>query len=113
MHAQRQIEAATAWLRGLIDVERRPDWPYSRFSLAPIRALLERLGHPERALPAVHIAGSKGKGSTALLTETILLGNIALRTGKKLDWDGPNMKARNCPEAEQFIRREYRKGYTL
>jgi predicted dehydrogenase len=49
----------------------------------------------------------------ALLTETILLGNIALRTGKKLDWDGPNMKAKNCPEAEQFIRREYRKGYTL
>jgi dihydrofolate synthase/folylpolyglutamate synthase len=74
VHVQREIEAATAWLRGLIDVERRPDWPYRRFSLAPIRALLERLGHPERALPAVHIAGSKGKGSTALLTEAILLG---------------------------------------
>ena len=69
-----EIEQATAWLRGLIDVERRPDWPYRRFSLEPIHALLERLGHPERALPAVHIAGSKGKGSTALLAEAILLG---------------------------------------
>lgn len=71
---EREIERATAWLRGLIDVERRPDWPYRRFSLDPIRALLARLGNPERALPAVHIAGSKGKGSTALLAEAILLG---------------------------------------
>lgn len=70
---QREIDDATAWLRGLIDVERRPDWPYQRFSLDPIRALLARLGNPERALPAVHIAGSKGKGSTALFTEAILL----------------------------------------
>jgi len=71
---QREIDDATAWLRGLIDVERRPDWPYQRFSLDPIRALLARLGNPERALPAVHIAGSKGKGSTALFAEAILLG---------------------------------------
>ena len=70
----RSLEQATAWLRGLIDVERRPDWPYRRFSLDPIRALLARLGNPERALPAVHVAGSKGKGSTALLTEAILRG---------------------------------------
>jgi dihydrofolate synthase/folylpolyglutamate synthase len=66
------LEQATAWLRGLIDVERRPDWPYERFSLDPIRALLARLGNPERALPVVHVAGSKGKGSTALMTEAIL-----------------------------------------
>src|SRR5688572_9078562 len=71
---QREIDDATAWLRGLIDVERRPDWPYQRISLDPIRALLARLGNPERALPAVHIAGSKGKGSTALFAEAILLG---------------------------------------
>jgi dihydrofolate synthase / folylpolyglutamate synthase len=70
----RSLEQATAWLRGLIDVERRPDWPYRRFSLDPIRALLARLGNPERALPVVHVAGSKGKGSTALMTEAILRG---------------------------------------
>jgi hypothetical protein len=49
----------------------------------------------------------------ALLTETILLGNLAVRTGKKLDWDGPAMKAKNCPEADQYVKREYRKGYAL
>ena len=74
-HARvRSVEDAADWLRGLIDVERRPDWPYRRFSLEPIRALLDRLGHPERAFPIVHIAGSKGKGSTALMAEAILCG---------------------------------------
>lgn len=49
----------------------------------------------------------------AYLTETILLGCVALRTGigHKLDWDGPNMKARNEPAAAQFVKRNYRKGW--
>jgi predicted dehydrogenase len=47
------------------------------------------------------------------LTESVLLGNVAYRTGKKIDWDGPNMKATNCPEAETYLRRDYRKGWTL
>lgn len=48
-----------------------------------------------------------------MLTETVLLGNVAIRAGKKLEWDGPNLKATNCPEADKFIKREYRKGWTL
>ncbi len=47
------------------------------------------------------------------MTETVLLGVVALRAGKKLEWDAANMKATNCPEADAFIRREYRKGWTL
>jgi len=49
----------------------------------------------------------------AYLTEIILLGCVALRVGKKLEWDGPNMRAKNAPEAAQFIRRKYRKGWEL
>ena len=49
----------------------------------------------------------------AYLTEIILLGCVALRVGKKLKWDGPNMVATNAPEAAQFIRREPRKGWKL
>jgi hypothetical protein len=50
----------------------------------------------------------------ALLTETILLGNIAIRmNGKKLDWDGEHLRFPNCPEADQYVKREYRKGWTL
>jgi predicted dehydrogenase len=47
------------------------------------------------------------------LTEIILLGCVALRTGKKLDWDGPKMRAKNAPEAAQYVKREYRKGWKL
>jgi hypothetical protein len=48
-----------------------------------------------------------------MLTEFILLGNVAARTGKKIEWDGPNCRATNCPEAEAFIKRDYRSGWTL
>lgn len=50
---------------------------------------------------------------SGLLTESILLGNVAMRVGKKLDWDGENCKARNCPEAEAFVKPVYRQGWTL
>lgn len=49
----------------------------------------------------------------ALLTETILLGNVAMRAGKKLEWDGENMKFTNAPDAEKFLHFEYRNGWTL
>jgi len=47
------------------------------------------------------------------LTETVLLGNVAIRLGKKFDWDATNLKAMNTPEADQYIHREYRKGWTF
>jgi predicted dehydrogenase len=47
------------------------------------------------------------------LTETVLLGNVALRTGKKLEWDAANLKITNAPEAETYLRREYRKGWDV
>jgi predicted dehydrogenase len=47
------------------------------------------------------------------LTEFVLLGNVALRAGKKIEWDAKKMRAKNCPEADQYIRREYRKGWEL
>ena len=68
----RTLEQASAWLEGLLNIEKRPELSYARISLAPIRALLERLGRPERDLHVLHIAGSKGKGSSALLAESVL-----------------------------------------
>ncbi|MGI8785167.1 MAG: Gfo/Idh/MocA family protein [Acidobacteriota bacterium] len=44
-------------------------------------------------------------------TEANHLGNVAYRAGKKLHWDAQKMKATNAPEADKFIRREYRKGW--
>jgi hypothetical protein len=50
---------------------------------------------------------------TAKLTEIMLLGCVSLRVGKKLEWDGPNMRATNCPEAAPYIKRENRAGWKL
>jgi predicted dehydrogenase len=47
------------------------------------------------------------------LTETILLGNVAARGGRKLDWDGPNLKVTNIDEANKYLKRDYREGWTL
>jgi len=47
------------------------------------------------------------------LTEVILLGNVALRTGKKLSWDGQNMKATNYPDADKYIHPQFHNGWEI
>ena len=49
----------------------------------------------------------------AQLTEIMLLGCVSLRAGQKIEWDGPNMRATNCPAAAQFVQRDNRAGWTL
>jgi predicted dehydrogenase len=46
-------------------------------------------------------------------TETVLLGNLALRLGKKIEWDSAKMRATNCADADQFIHKHYRKGWSI
>ena len=67
-----RFEHAIDFINGLIRAEPRSYESRSRVGLAPIVALLERLGDPHRSLRCVHIAGSKGKGSTALMLEAVL-----------------------------------------
>jgi len=43
--------------------------------------------------------------------ETVLLGNIALLTKKRLEWDAANLRLANVPEANAYLRREYRAGW--
>ena len=68
----RDVHQASAWLEGLINYERGSSYAGARLDLGPIRRLLARLGNPEKSLSIVHVAGSKGKGSTCLLAEAIL-----------------------------------------
>jgi len=49
----------------------------------------------------------------AMLTETILLGNIAVKLGKKLEWDGPSLTVKNVKEAADLINPPRRKGWEL
>lgn len=47
------------------------------------------------------------------LTEANHLGNVAYRTGTRLEWDAENMKVKNTQKANQFITRDYREGWSL
>jgi hypothetical protein len=95
---------------------------------APAKTLPRSPGHYEEWIQACK--GGQPAGSNfdfaGLVTEVVLMGNIALRLGEpssrgrrgqrqmpKLNWDGPEMKVTNVPEANQFVHREYRKGWTL
>ncbi len=49
----------------------------------------------------------------SLLTETILLGNVAIRARVPLVWDGPKFRfTTGAKEATKFLRRKYRHGWT-
>jgi predicted dehydrogenase len=47
------------------------------------------------------------------LTETVLLGVVALKAGGQLDWDAEAMRIKNNSDAEQYLRRDYRKGFSI
>ncbi len=49
-------------------------------------------------------------GYAGQLTEANHLGNVAYRVGKKLEWDAAKTSARNAPEADPFLERQYRRG---
>jgi predicted dehydrogenase len=62
-------------------------------------------GDPGKAMSNFEYAGR--------LTETVLLGVVALKAGTKIEWDAASMRAKNNPEADQYIRRDYRKGFSI
>lgn len=64
---------AVEYLESFIDYEKIPVYPYKTcIDLARMNQLLELLGNPQQGLRAVHIAGTKGKGSIACMTASIL-----------------------------------------
>jgi hypothetical protein len=81
----------------------------------PPRTIPESPGHADEWLAACKNGTPTGAhfGYSGPLTETVLLGTVAYRTGQKLERDTEDLKVTNCPEANQYLRREYRKGWTL
>ncbi len=98
-----------------------PESRRKEFGKAP--KVLERSpGHHQEWIDACK--GGKPAGSNfdhaGPLAEAVLLGNVALRPAMKkkltrinLLWDSENFKITNVPEANQYLRREYREGYSL
>jgi predicted dehydrogenase len=82
--------------------------PHSSLPRAP-----EQSHHQEwlRACRGGPPAFCRFDGFAARLTETMLVANLALRTGKNLRWDAETMTATGCPEAAPFIKRDNRAGW--
>jgi predicted dehydrogenase len=91
------------------------------------KSLHDSYGAPARKLPRIEtshelnwVEAAKGKTEAscpfeyaARLTEVMLLGIVALRAGTKLYYDGANMRITNAAPANDFLRREYRQGWSL
>jgi len=73
------------------------------------------IGHHKEWTQAIKTGGTTTChfGYSGPLTETALLGNVAYRVGKKLEWDAQALRAKNCPEADALIQHHYRPGWKL
>jgi predicted dehydrogenase len=91
------------------------------------KSLHESFGTPPQKLPRIEtshemnwVEAAKGKTPAscpfdyaAKLTEVMLLGIVALRAGTKIHYDGASMKVTNAAGANEFLRRDYRTGWSL
>src|SRR5688572_20776766 len=75
----RSLADVLSHLNRVTDYERQRSTKHS-YHLGRMRRLIEALDRPDRAMTCIHIAGTKGKGSTAHLTEAVLRAH-GLRTG--------------------------------
>jgi predicted dehydrogenase len=64
-----------------------------------------KAGKPEMAMAGFWYSGP--------FTEALLVGNLAVRLGKRVEWDAKAMRSPNCPEADNYITKFYRNGYNL
>ena len=82
----------------------------------PPQTIPDSIGHHAEFIEAVKTRGTTtcNFDYSGALTETVLLGNVSYRLGGvKLLWDDKDVRATNYPDAERFVRREYRKGWVL
>lgn len=81
----------------------------------PEKSIPDSIGHHAEWIRACKTGAATTCPFTysGLLTEANHLGSVAYRAGRRIEWDPKTMRLPNAPEAEQFLGREYRKGWTL
>jgi predicted dehydrogenase len=97
--------------------DKRRLYPEDRFQSyqAPPPSIPNSAGHHKEFFEACKTGGptSCNFDYSAAVTEAVLLGTVAYRVGKRLQWDAANLRAVNCPEADPYLRCPYRKGWAL
>ena len=91
-----------------------PDSKTKEFA-KPAQTLARSPGHHKEFVEAIQGKVLKGMASldyAGPFTEMVLMGNLAVRTGKKVEWDGPKMKAKNM-DVSKLVKRDYRAGWTF
>ena len=91
-----------------------PEEKFADFQRPP-QTIPESLGHHKEWIHACKTGAPTtcSFDNSGPLTEANHLGNVAYRLGRRITWDAKQMKATSAPEADQFVRREYRKGWKL
>ncbi len=85
---------------------KRPKPTLTRYKISHEQIWLQAIKNKTKATSDFSYAGP--------FTETVLLGNLAIWfAGRKLDWDGPNMKVTNFDEANALVKPTYREGWSL
>jgi predicted dehydrogenase len=81
----------------------------------PKPTIARSVGHHREWLQAIRAGGTTtcNFDYSGALAETVLLGNVAYRAGGKLQYDARTGRVTGNPNAERYLRREYRKGWTL
>jgi predicted dehydrogenase len=87
--------------------------------VAPPETIAPSVGHHQEWIDAIKTRGTTRNTTSCnfdysgALAETVLLGNVSYRCGKRLEWDSDALRATNAPEAAQYVQREYRAGWSL
>ena len=83
----------------------------------PPKTLKRSIGHHKEWVKACKDNNPKGALAgfeySGPFTESLLVGNLAVRLGRRVVWDARKMKATNAPEADRYINKSYRKGWEL
>ncbi|GDX40401.1 oxidoreductase [Armatimonadota bacterium] len=81
----------------------------------PAPTITNSIGHHNEWIQACKTGGvtTCNFDYSGALTEAVLLGNVAYRTGKTLEWDAKHLKVKNVPEAEAYLRTAYRSGWKV
>ncbi len=91
-----------------------PEKKFADFT-PPAPTIPDSIGHHAEWIQACKTGGPTTCNFqySGALTEAVLVGNLAFRAGAKVEWDSKKLRAKNLPEADQYIHHQYRRGWKL